>query len=395
MLNDGLKSLYKTKTHNAGNFYLMSKRDYYEVLGVERSADERTIKKAYKKLAMKYHPDRTQGDKGMEEKFKEAQEAHEILTDSKKRPVYDQYGHAGVDQSRGGGGHGQGAEFGDIFGDVFGDIFGGGRGRQSRARQGSDLRYNLEMSLEEAVRGKDVEIRVPTLVECDSCHGSGANKGSTPTGCPTCKGNGQVQMRQGFFAVQQTCPTCSGKGKIIGDPCSPCRGQGRTEKTKTLSVKVPAGVDTGDRIRLTGEGEAGENGAPAGDLYVQVNIREHEIFERDGNNLYCEVPLGFATAALGGEIEVPTLDGKVKLKITLETQTGKMFRLRGKGVKSVRSGSVGDLMCKVVIETPVNLSPKQREMLEEFDASLGGGKHRPKEQGFFDGVKRFFDDLTK
>ena len=206
MLNDGLKSLYKTKTHNAGNFYLMSKRDYYEVLGVERSADERTIKKAYKKLAMKYHPDRTQGDKGMEEKFKEAQEAHEILTDSKKRPVYDQYGHAGVDQSRGGGGHGQGAEFGDIFGDVFGDIFGGGRGRQSRARQGSDLRYNLEMSLEEAVRGKDVEIRVPTLVECDSCHGSGANKGSTPTGCPTCKGNGQVQMRQGFFAVQQTCP---------------------------------------------------------------------------------------------------------------------------------------------------------------------------------------------
>ncbi|MFQ3206481.1 MAG: molecular chaperone DnaJ [Glaciecola sp.] len=395
MLNDGLKSLYKTKTHNAGNFYLMSKRDYYEVLGVERNADERTIKKAYKKLAMKYHPDRTQGDKGMEEKFKEAQEAHEILTDSKKRPVYDQYGHAGVDQSRGGGGHGQGAEFGDIFGDVFGDIFGGGRGRQSRARQGSDLRYNLEMSLEEAVRGKDVEIRVPTLVECDSCHGSGANKGSTPTGCPTCKGNGQVQMRQGFFAVQQTCPTCSGKGKIIGDPCSPCRGQGRTEKTKTLSVKVPAGVDTGDRIRLTGEGEAGENGAPAGDLYVQVNIREHEIFERDGNNLYCEVPLGFATAAIGGEIEVPTLDGKVKLKITLETQTGKMFRLRGKGVKSVRSGNVGDLMCKVVIETPVNLSPKQREMLEEFDASLGGGKHRPKEQGFFDGVKRFFDDLTK
>ncbi len=395
MLNEGLKSLYKTKTHNAGIFDLMSKRDYYEVLGVERSADERTIKKAYKKLAMKYHPDRTQGDKGMEEKFKEAQEAHEILTDSKKRPVYDQYGHAGVDQSRGGGGHGQGAEFGDIFGDVFGDIFGGGRGRQSRARQGSDLRYNLEMSLEEAVRGKDVEIRVPTLVECDSCHGSGANKGSSPTGCPTCKGNGQVQMRQGFFAVQQTCPTCSGKGKIIGDPCSPCRGQGRKEKTKTLSVKVPAGVDTGDRIRLTGEGEAGENGAPAGDLYVQVNIREHEIFERDGNNLYCEVPLGFATAALGGEIEVPTLDGKVKLKITLETQTGKMFRLRGKGVKSVRSGSVGDLMCKVVIETPVNLSPKQREMLEEFDASLGGGKHRPKEQGFFDGVKRFFDDLTK
>lgn len=394
MQDDGLKSLYKTKKNNAGNFDLMSKRDYYEVLGVERGAEERTIKKAYKKLAMKYHPDRTQGDKGMEEKFKEAQEAHEILTDSRKRAAYDQYGHAGVDPNRGGG-QGQGADFGDIFGDVFGDIFGGGRGRQSRARQGSDLRYNLEMSLEEAVRGKDVEIRVPTLVECDSCHGSGAKKGSTPTSCPTCKGNGQVQMRQGFFAVQQTCPTCSGKGRIISDPCSPCRGQGRVEKTKTLSVKVPAGVDTGDRIRLTGEGEAGESGAPAGDLYVQVNIREHEIFARDGNNLYCEVPLGFATAALGGEIEVPTLDGKVKLKISQETQTGKMFRLRGKGVKSVRSGSIGDLMCKVVIETPVNLSTKQREMLEEFDASLGGGKHRPKEQGFFDGVKKFFDDLTK
>jgi molecular chaperone DnaJ len=372
----------------------MSKRDYYEVLGVERGAEERIIKKAYKKLAMKYHPDRTQGDKGLEEKFKEVQEAHEVLTDGKKRGAYDQYGHAGVDPNRGGG-HGQAGDFGDIFGDVFGDIFGGGRGRQSRARQGSDLRYNLEMSLEEAVRGKEVEIRVPALVECDGCHGSGAKKGSSPTTCPTCKGNGQVQMRQGFFAVQQTCPTCSGKGKIISDPCNPCHGQGRIEKTKTLSVKVPPGVDTGDRIRLTGEGEAGEAGAPAGDLYVQVNIRDHEIFARDGNNLYCEVPLGFATAAIGGEIEVPTLDGKVKLKITPETQTGKMFRLRAKGVKSVRSGSVGDLMCKVVIETPVKLSPKQREMLEEFDASLGGGKHRPKEQGFFDGVKRFFDDLTK
>ena len=372
----------------------MSKRDYYEVLGVAKSATEREIKKAYKKLAMKYHPDRTQGDKGMEEKFKEIQEAHEVLTDDRKRAAYDQYGHAGVDPNRGGG-HGQGADFGDIFGDVFGDIFGGGRrGGGSRARQGSDLRYNLEMTLEEAVRGKEVEIRVPTLVECDSCHGSGAKKGTSPTTCPTCKGNGQVQMRQGFFAVQQTCPTCSGRGKIISDPCSPCRGQGRTEKTKTLSVKVPAGVDTGDRIRLSGEGEAGEMGAPAGDLYVQVNVRQHDIFERDGNNLYCEVPISFTTAALGGDIEVPTLDGKVKLKISAETQTGKMYRLRGKGVKSVRSGAVGDLMCKVVIETPINLSSKQKEMLEEFEASMGGGKNRPKEQGFFDGVKKFFDDLT-
>lgn len=374
----------------------MSKRDYYEVLGVGKSAEEREIKKAYKKLAMKYHPDRTAGDKALEEKFKEIQEAYEILTNSQKRAAYDQYGHAGVDPNRGGGGAG-GADFGDIFGDVFGDIFGGGRGGgRQRARQGSDLRYNLEMSLEEAVRGKEVEIRVPTLANCEPCDGSGAKKGSSPTTCPTCKGAGQVQMRQGFFAVQQTCPTCSGKGKIISDPCSLCRGQGRVEKTETLSVKVPAGVDTGDRIRLTGKGEAGESGAPPGDLYVQVNVRDHDIFTRDNNNLYCEVPVGFTTAALGGEIQVPTLDGKVKLKITPETQTGKMFRLRSKGVKSVRSGSVGDLICKVVIETPVNLSSKQKELLEEFETSINGqaAKHRPKEKGFFDGVKKFFDDLT-
>ncbi|GGF82520.1 molecular chaperone DnaJ [Alteromonas lipolytica] len=376
----------------------MSKRDYYEVLGVDKSAGEREIKKAYKKLAMKYHPDRTQGDKALEEKFKEIQEAYEVLTDGQKRAAYDQYGHAGVDPNRGGAGFGGGADFGDIFGDVFGDIFGGGRGRQSRARQGADLRYNLEMSLEEAVRGKEVEIRVPTLVACDSCHGSGAKKGTSPKTCPTCHGNGQVQMRQGFFAVQQTCPTCSGRGKIISDPCNECHGQGRTEQTKTLSVKVPAGVDTGDRIRLSGEGEAGESGAPAGDLYVQVHVRDHDIFTRDGNNLYCEVPLSFTTAALGGELQVPTLDGKVKLKVSPETQTGRMFRLRGKGVKSVRSGAVGDLLCKVVVETPVNLSAKQKELLKELEDSMGQGsdaaKHRPKEQGFFDGVKKFFDDLT-
>jgi molecular chaperone DnaJ len=377
----------------------MSKRDYYEVLGVENGAAERDIKKAYKRLAMKFHPDRTQGDKGMEEKFKEVQEAHEVLTDPQKRAAYDQYGHAGVDPNRGQGGQGSG-DFGDIFGDVFGDIFGGGRGggRQSRARQGSDLRYNLELSLEEAVRGKDVEIRVPTLAECDTCDGSGAQKGSSAQTCSTCHGQGQVQMRQGFFAVQQTCPTCSGKGKIITDPCRACHGQGRVEKSKTLSVKVPAGVDTGDRIRLSSEGEAGEMGAPAGDLYVQVHVRDHKIFTRDGNNLYCEVPLSFTRAALGGEISVPTLEGKVKLKVTPETQTGKMFRLRNKGVKSVRSGSVGDLICKVVIETPVNLNSRQKELLDELEESMGKGKdtakNRPKESGFFDGVKKFFDDLT-
>ncbi len=375
----------------------MSKRDYYEVLGVSKSSTEREIKKAYKKLAMKYHPDRTQGDKGMEEKFKEIQEAHEILTDEQKRGAYDQYGHAAFDQSRGGHGGGNG-DFGDIFGDVFGDIFGGGRqgGGRSRARSGSDLRYNLDLSLEEAVKGKEVEIRVPTLVECEPCDGSGAKKGSSAKTCSTCHGNGQVQMRQGFFAVQQTCPTCNGKGKVISEPCSPCRGQGRVEETKTLSVKIPPGVDTGDRIRLSGEGEAGEQGAPSGDLYVQVQVREHDIFQRDGNNLYCEVPLSFTTAALGGDIEVPTLNGKVKLKVNPETQTGRMFRLRGKGVKSVRSSSIGDLMCKVVIETPVKLSSKQKELLEEFEKSMSDSpqKHRPKEQGFFDGVKKFFDDLT-
>ncbi|MBN7825052.1 molecular chaperone DnaJ [Bowmanella dokdonensis] len=376
----------------------MSKQDYYEVLGVAKDASERDIKKAYKRMAMKYHPDRTKGDKALEEKFKEVQEAYEVLTDEQKRAAYDRYGHAGVDPNRGGGARGGHADFGDIFGDVFGDIFGGGARRQSRARQGSDLRYNLEMSLEDAVRGKNVEIKVPTLVGCDECDGSGARKGTSPTTCPTCHGQGQVQMRQGFFAVQQTCPTCSGRGKIIADPCRKCHGHGRVEKSKTLSVKVPAGVDTGDRIRLSGEGEAGEMGGPAGDLYVQVHIKEHPIFVRDGNNLYCEVPISFTRAALGGDIEVPTLDGKVKLKVAPETQTGRMFRLRGKGVKSVRSGTVGDLMCKVVVETPVNLNARQKEMLEELDKSMGTGdeaaKYRPREKGFFDGVKKFFDDLT-
>ncbi len=375
----------------------MSKRDYYEVLGVEKGADDKEIKKAYKRLAMKYHPDRTQGDKAMEEKFKEVQEAYEILSDDQKRAAYDNYGHAGVDPNRGGGGGG--ADFNDIFGDVFGDIFGGGRrgGGQSRAQRGSDLRYNLELNLEDAVRGKSVEIKVPTWVSCDVCDGSGAKKGTQAKNCPTCHGAGQVTMRQGFFAVQQTCPTCSGRGKIIPDPCTKCHGDGRVEKTKTLSVKIPAGVDTGDRIRLAGEGEAGQFGAPAGDLYVQVHVKEHPIFVRDGNNLYCDVPISFSTAALGGEIDVPTLDGRVKLKIPAETQTEKMFRLRGKGVQSVRGGGVGDLVCKVVVETPVNLSDKQKDLMRQLDESWGGdseAKHRPKSKGFFDGVKKFFDDLT-
>ncbi|MCL1115013.1 MULTISPECIES: molecular chaperone DnaJ [Shewanella] len=374
----------------------MSKRDYYEVLGVSRDTSEREIKKAYKRLAMKYHPDRNPGDKAAEASFKEIKEAYEILTDSDKKAAYDQFGHAGVDPNRGGHGGGQG-DFGDIFGDVFGDIFGGGRrGGQRQAARGSDLRYNLELSLEEAVRGLTKELRIPTLAACDLCDGSGAKKGTSASTCGTCHGQGQVQMRQGFFAVQQACPTCHGRGKIIKDPCGKCHGEGRVEKSKTLSVKIPAGVDTGDRIRLSGEGEAGEFGAPPGDLYVQVSVREHAIFTRDANNLYCEVPISFSKAALGGEIEVPTLDGKVSLKIPTETQTGRMFRLRGKGVKSVRSHAVGDLLCKVVMETPVNLNEKQKELLREFEATLTGEskKHSPKAEGFFDGVKKFFQDLN-
>ena len=379
----------------------MSKRDYYEVLGVEKGATEREIKKAYKRLAMKYHPDRTAGDKDLEVKFKEVKEAYEILSDAGKRQQYDQFGHAAFEQGHGGGhgGFGGGADFGDVFGDVFGDIFGGGGrrgGGGQRQQRGADLRYNLEMSLEDAVRGKELEIKVPTWVSCSPCDGSGAKKGTKPKTCSTCHGSGQVQMRQGFFAVQQTCPTCKGKGQVIADPCNSCHGQGRVEKTKTLSVKIPAGVDTGDRIRLSGEGEAGLNGAPTGDLFVQVHVQDHSIFVRDGNNLYCEVPIGFSTAALGGDIEVPTLDGRAKLKVPSETQSGKMFRLRGKGVKSVRSGAIGDLLCKVIIETPVNLNEDQKELLRQFNDSMSGkpSKYRPKEQGFFDGVKKFFDDLT-
>ncbi|AVQ88310.1 MULTISPECIES: molecular chaperone DnaJ [Plesiomonas] len=377
----------------------MAKRDYYEILGVSREADEREIKKAYKRLAMKYHPDRNQGDKESEDRFKEIKEAYEILTDAQKKAAYDQYGHAAFEQGGmgGAGGFGGGADFSDIFGDVFGDIFGGGR-RSQRASRGADLRYTMELTLEEAVRGVTKEIKVPTMVACDVCDGSGAKAGTKATTCPTCHGAGQVQMRQGFFAVQQTCPTCHGRGQIIQDPCNKCHGEGRVQKTKTLSVKIPAGVDTGDRIRLSGEGEAGEFGAPAGDLYVQVHVKDHPIFKREDNNLYCEVPISFTMAALGGEVEVPTLDGRVNLKIPAETQTGRMFRMRGKGVKSVRGGAVGDLMCRVVVETPVKLSERQKELLKELEESFTGdarSKHSPKEKSFLDGVKKFFDDLTR
>lgn len=373
----------------------MAKRDYYEILGVSKDVTAAELKKAYRREAMKHHPDRNPGDSSAEEKFKEANEAYEVLSDDQKRAAYDRFGHAGVDGQSGMGGGGAGFNnFSDIFGDVFGDIFGGagGRGGRGGPSRGSDLRYNLDLSLEEAVKGTSVQIKVPTLVSCKVCEGSGAKPGSKPITCTTCGGHGQVRMQQGFFSVQQTCPTCRGRGTIISDPCKSCHGQGRTEETKTLSVKVPAGVDTGDRIRLSGEGEAGADGGPSGDLYVQVNVRKHDIFQRDGADLYCEVPIDFVDAALGGELEVPTLDGRVKLKVPPETQTGKLFKLRGKGVTPVRGGTQGDLLCRVVVETPVNLTSKQKELLREFQNTMKGGKYSPKQSSWFDGVKKFFGE---
>jgi len=376
---------------------MAEKEDFYKVLGVERNASDAEIKKKYRSLAMKFHPDRNADNpEAAEAKFKQIKEAYEILSDPKKRSAYDQFGHAGIDPSMGGRPSGFGGEgFSDIFGDVFGDIFGAGRQRGG-VQRGSDLRYNLELTLEEAVAGTEAKIRVPVLVACDECNGSGAKKGSSPVICTTCHGHGQVRMQQGFFSVQQTCPTCRGTGKQIKDPCGKCYGQGRVQETKTLSAKIPAGVDTGDRIRLAGEGEAGERGGPAGDLYVEIRVKDHEIFTRDGANLYCEVPISFPTACLGGELQVPTLDGKVVLKIPAETQTGKLFRLRGKGVKPVRGGPVGDLLCKVQIETPVQLTKEQKALIEKLGESItGGGKHHsPQEHSWTDGVKNFFDKLT-
>src|SRR5690348_13556276 len=374
----------------------MAKRDYYRVLDVPRGATEAEIKKAYRRLAMKYHPDRNPNDREAEESFKEAKEACEVLTDPQKRAAYDQYGHPGVEAaSRAAGGRGGfGADtFSDIFGDVFGDIFGGSR-RGSRAQvfRGADLRYELELDLSQAVFGHQVEIELERLAECESCHGTGAAKGSTPTTCETCGGAGQVRIAQGFFQLQQTCPRCRGSGTIVRNPCDACLGQGRVRRGRTLSVKVPAGVDTGDRVRLTGEGEAGRNGGPTGDLYVEIHVREHPIFERDGVHLSCEVPVSFATAALGGSVNVPTLEGDVALKVPAETQSGRVFRLRDKGVKPVRGGARGDLFCRVVVETPVHLSAEQRELVRRLDESLQlqAARHAPRENGFLEGVRRFF-----
>ncbi|HIF50499.1 MAG TPA: molecular chaperone DnaJ [Thiotrichaceae bacterium] len=376
---------------------MADKRDYYEVLGVSKNADAAELKKAYRRLAMKHHPDRNEGDAKAEEKFKEAKEAHDVLSDAQKRAAYDQFGHAGVSNSAGGGGGQAGAGFGDIFDNVFGDIFGGGGARGgARVHRGADLRYNLELSLEDAVAGTTVKIRVPKMVGCKICKGTGAKKGSTPATCPTCAGHGQVRMQQGFFSVQQTCPQCRGQGKIISDPCKPCSGQGRIRDSKTISVKVPEGVDNGDRIRLSGEGEAGENNGPAGDLYVHISVKDHDIFVRDGTDLYCDVPVSFASVTLGGELEVPTLDGKVKLKIPAETQSGKLFRLRSKGVRSVRNSSKGDLLCRVVVETPVKLSSEQKDLLQQFEQSMqnDGNRHSPQASSWVSGVKNFFDSMT-
>ena len=377
----------------------MAKKDYYETLDVARNATDEEIKKAYRKLAMKYHPDRNQDNPSAEEKFKEVKEAYEMLSDPDKRAAYDQYGHAGVDPNMGaggfGGGFGGGSPFGD-FGDIFGDIFGGmgGRQRGPQVYRGSDLRYTMEISLEDAANGKVTQIRVPSWEECDVCHGSGAEPGTSAETCPTCKGQGQVRMSQGFFSVQQTCPTCHGTGKHIPSPCKKCQGQGKVKTQKTLEVNIPAGIEDGMRIRNAGKGEPGVNGGPAGDLFVEIHIKRHSVFERDGTDLHCTIPLAFTQAALGGEIEVPTLHGKASMSIPEGTQTGQVFRLRGKGMPHVRSAStVGDLYVHVEIEVPVKLTSEQKELVQRLDDSLkaGGEKHNPKAKGWFDKVKDFFN----
>ena len=376
---------------------MATKRDFYEVLGVPKNASDDEIKKSYRKLAMKFHPDRNQGDASAEVKFKEAKEAYEMLSDAEKRAAYDQFGHAGVDPNMRGPGAGAGGfgGFGESFGDIFGDIFGQTRRQQAGGRQvfrGNDLSYAMEVSLEEAAAGKESEIRIPSYDECDTCHGTGAKAGTSPKTCGTCQGQGVVQMRQGFFSVQQNCPHCRGTGKIITDPCTPCHGQGKIKRQKTLEIKIPAGIDDGMRIRSTGNGEPGTNGGPPGDLYIEIRIKKHDVFQRDGDDLHCAVPISFTTAALGGEISVPTLSGEAAIDLPEGTQTGKQFRLRGKGIKGVRSSFPGDLYCHITVETPVKLTEPQRKLLKELDESLkkGGDKHSPSEAGWADKLKNLF-----
>jgi molecular chaperone DnaJ len=374
----------------------MQKRDYYEVLGVAREAVSTEVKSAYRRLAMKLHPDRNPGNPEAEAQFKEAKEAYEVLSDAEKRAAYDRFGHAGVNSAGGRGGFGNADAFSDIFGDVFGDIFGAARrGGRNQVFRGADLRYELELTLEQAVSGDSINLDLPTQVECERCAGKGAEPGSEPITCATCAGVGQVRVAQGFFSIQQTCPACSGTGSIIEKPCRECAGRGRVRKIRTLAVKVPAGVDNGDRIRLSREGEAGRNGGPPGDLYVDILVREHPIFTREGQNLSCEVPISFATAVLGGTVEVPTLDGNVALKVPPETQSGKIFRVRGKGVRSVRTSGLGDLFCRVQVETPIHLSEAQKDKLRAFAASIDTEeqRHNPRARSWFDGVKQFFERM--
>ena len=373
----------------------MSKRDYYEVLGVAREASSTDLKAAYRRLAMKFHPDRNPNNPEAEVNFKEAKEAYEVLSDGDKRAAYDRFGHAGLNREAGRG-FAAGDAFSDIFGDVFGDIFGAARrGGRNQVFRGADLRYELELSLEQAVTGDSVNLELPTHVECERCSGKGAEPGTEPVSCKTCGGVGQVRVSQGFFSIQQSCPNCGGAGAIIDKPCRECSGRGRLRTVKTLAVKVPAGVDNGDRIRLAREGEAGRNGGPPGDLYVDILVRDHPIFTRDGQNLNCDVPVSFATAVLGGAVDVPTLNGSVVLKVPPETQSGKVFRLRGKGVRSVREAGFGDLFCRVQVETPVNLSEEQKAKLRDFEESIQSeaSRHTPRARSWFAGVKEFFERM--
>ena len=369
----------------------MAKRDYYEVLGVNRDCSEEELKKSYRRLAMKWHPDRNPDNPKAEEHFKEAKEAYEILSDAGKRAAYDQFGHAGVDAQAGAAG-GMGG-FGDIFSDIFGEIFGGGRGGRSTVYRGADLRYNLEITLENAAHGMDTKIRIPSVSACDTCKGSGARAGTQPITCPACRGAGQVRVSQGPFSIAQTCPRCHGSGSVIANPCNACHGTGRIKLQKTLSVRIPAGVDEGDRVRLSGEGEPGMNGGPPGDLYVQVHIKPHAVFQRDHDDLHCEMPISITTAALGGEIGIPTLDGSARIRVPAETQSGKQFRLKGKGIKGVRSQVQGDLFCHVVVETPVQLTERQRQLLREFESisNEDSARHNPRAKGWLEKVKEFFE----
>ena len=378
----------------------MSKRDYYDVLGVERGADEKALKSAYRKLAMKYHPDQNPGDAEAEAKFKEVGEAYAVLSDPDKRAAYDRFGHQAFENGGAGGGNPFGGmEPGDIFENIFSQVFGGRTGgtrRRSGPARGSDLRYDLEISLEQAWAGIDQEITVPSIDNCERCDGTGAEPGSTPTICPTCGGSGRVRATQGFFTMERTCTTCSGRGKVITDPCHDCGGQGQVRKDKTLAVKIPAGVESGMRIRLSGEGEAGARGGPKGDLYIFVEVAEHDIFERDGPNLYCRAPVPMVTAALGGDIEIPTIDGgRARVSIPEGAQTGRRLRLRGKGMPSLRGsgGGAGDLYVEMFVETPRNLSKRQKDILREFCDCTGADCH-PESEGFIGRVKRFWDDMS-